>query len=119
MDVYTDWCGWCKVMDEKTYTDPTVAGYLKERFILVKLNAESSEKVKFLGNTYEKAELAFRLDVRSYPMTIFFESEDNLITKVPGYWSPEDFINVIQYIGDDWYKKIGYQEFLGKVIKKG
>ena len=24
VDVYTDWCEWCKVLDTKTYTDPKV-----------------------------------------------------------------------------------------------
>jgi uncharacterized protein YyaL (SSP411 family) len=25
IDVYTDWCGWCKVMDKNTFSDPKVA----------------------------------------------------------------------------------------------
>ena len=34
IDLYTDWCGWCKVMDKKTYSHPEVIRYINEHFIL-------------------------------------------------------------------------------------
>jgi uncharacterized protein YyaL (SSP411 family) len=37
IDLYTDWCGWCKVMDKKTYSHPEVIKYINEHFIPVKL----------------------------------------------------------------------------------
>ena len=40
IDVYTDWCGWCKVMDKNTFNDPEVAKLLNEKFYPVKFNAE-------------------------------------------------------------------------------
>ena len=36
IDVYTDWCGWCKVMDKSTFNDPQVAKILNEKFYPVK-----------------------------------------------------------------------------------
>ena len=53
VDVYTDWCGWCKVMDKNTFTDPGVKAYLEENYHLVKFNAEQKEPVTFKGQTYE------------------------------------------------------------------
>ena len=53
VDVYTDWCGWCKVMDKKTFTDPKVAAYLKEHFYSVKLDAEDKEPINFRGQAFE------------------------------------------------------------------
>ena len=32
IDMYTDWCGWCKRMDATTFTDPAVSAYLNENF---------------------------------------------------------------------------------------
>lgn len=40
VDAYTDWCGWCKVMDRKTYADPAIIAKLNESFICVKFNPE-------------------------------------------------------------------------------
>src|SRR6187402_1829141 len=49
IDVYTDWCGWCKVMDKNTFTDPNVAKILNEDFYPVKFDAEQRENVVFNG----------------------------------------------------------------------
>jgi thioredoxin-related protein len=47
IDLYTNWCGWCKVMDKKTYANKNVIGYLNEKFYTVKLNAEN-KRVRFV-----------------------------------------------------------------------
>src|SRR3982751_2067581 len=51
IDLYTDWCGWCKVMDKKTYTNPKVIAYLQEHFYPVKLNAETKETLSWNEKT--------------------------------------------------------------------
>jgi uncharacterized protein YyaL (SSP411 family) len=53
VDVYTDWCGWCKVMDNKTFSDPSVQKALNERFHVVKFNAEQKEAISFNNKKYE------------------------------------------------------------------
>jgi len=40
IDIYTDWCGWCKRLDQSTYPDPAVGELLNKSFICVKVNAE-------------------------------------------------------------------------------
>src|SRR5690606_4382796 len=45
VDVYTDWCGWCKRMDATTFTDEAVVDYVNEHYYAVKLNAESKENI--------------------------------------------------------------------------
>ena len=37
IDLYTDWCYWCKVMDKKTYTNSKVISYINDHFYPVKL----------------------------------------------------------------------------------
>ncbi|MCB0628568.1 MAG: DUF255 domain-containing protein [Lewinella sp.] len=53
VDVYTDWCKWCKVMDEQTFSDPQVADYINEHFYAVKLNAENEEPIMFRGQEFK------------------------------------------------------------------
>src|SRR6478736_5236100 len=53
IDVYTDWCGWCKVMDKKTFSEAKVAKILNEEFYPVKFNAEQRGNVVFNGTTFK------------------------------------------------------------------
>ncbi|GIV27707.1 MAG: hypothetical protein KatS3mg027_1521 [Bacteroidia bacterium] len=49
VDIYTDWCGWCKVMMRTTYSNPNIAGYINTYFYPVKFNAETKDTIEFDG----------------------------------------------------------------------
>lgn len=55
IDLYTEWCGWCKVMDRTTLVDPVIVDYMVKNFYAVRFDAEGSEPVKFFGrvNRYD------------------------------------------------------------------
>ena len=55
VDIYTTWCGWCKVMDRQTYGNDEVAAFLNENFALAKVNGESSSKLTWNGRTLTEA----------------------------------------------------------------
>ncbi|MDR0419647.1 MAG: DUF255 domain-containing protein, partial [Prevotellaceae bacterium] len=52
IDVYTDWCGWCKVMDRNTFSNPSIAEYMNKNYYSVKLNAEMTDTVRFKGHIF-------------------------------------------------------------------
>lgn len=56
IDVYTDWCGWCKRMDATTFQDASIAQYLNSNFYAVKLNAETPDSLSFMGKTYHNSQ---------------------------------------------------------------
>ena len=53
IDVYTDWCGWCKRMDATTFSDPAIAKIMNKHFYPVKLNAEDKEDVVIGDRTFK------------------------------------------------------------------
>src|SRR5687768_15614972 len=53
IDLYTDWCGWCKHMDKTTYRNDKVVDYINKNYYAVKYNAESKEDVVFNKKTYK------------------------------------------------------------------
>ena len=114
VDFYTDWCHWCKVMDEKTFNDIKVAAKLNERFITVRLNAESSsDTVTFNGQSFTNIELTRTFQVTGFPSLAFISPEKEVITVIPGYIPAEQFIYILDYIDKECYKKkISFEDFM-------
>jgi thioredoxin-related protein len=116
VDFYTDWCHWCKVMDEKTFNDKNISAKLNDRFISVRLNAESSsESVKFKGQTFTNMELTRAFRVTGFPSLAFISPQQEVITVIPGYIPAEQFGYILDYIDKECYKK---QMSLDEFIKK-
>lgn len=111
IDFYTDWCTYCKKLDNETYSDAKVSKYLNEKFIPVKVNAESDEKVNFRGKVYTERELALAFGVQSYPFMFFMENEQNALGSLPGFLNAEKLYPIINYIGSNSYKTKTIEEF--------
>lgn len=112
VDVYTDWCHWCKVMDDKTYADPAVAGLMKENFVAVKLNAERANTVNFKGKAYTEMDLARSFNVNGFPTTMFLASDGTLIGKIPGYIEAPVFKQILEYLTSGSYKDMSLDQYL-------
>jgi thioredoxin-related protein len=124
IDVYTDWCGWCKVMDKNTFSEPKIAKILNEEFYPVKFDAEQRENVVFNGHTFKFVpsgnkgyhELAASLlnNKLSYPSVVFLDEDFKMIQPLAGYQRPEEFHKIIQFIGEDHYKTITWAAWQSK-----
>ena len=124
VDVYTDWCGWCKVMDKKTFTDPKVAAYLKKNFYAVKLDAESRKTINFRGEEFKFREvegsrrggihmLAYSLleGKMSYPTVVTLNEKFERIAISPGYKEAPMMYTELQFAAEEHYKTSTFKEF--------
>ena len=111
VDVYTDWCGWCKRMDRDTYADSSVGAYIAERFVAAKMNPEKEGTVTYDGKEYSQAQFGQALGVNGYPATAFFTANGELITVVPGYLPARDFRLLLQFLAEEHYKNQAWDEY--------
>jgi thioredoxin-related protein len=111
IDVYTDWCKWCKKMDQDVYGNELVSKYLSEQYVLVKLNAESPLEATYNDKKLTEREVAGGFGVNSYPTTLFLDEKGGFITPLAGFIPPEKFIDVVKFIGENYYEKMSWDEY--------
>lgn len=132
MDVYTTWCGPCKMLDKNTFGNADVAKYINENYYAIKFNAEGDSSVTFQGNTftnpnYDPAkknrrnaqhQFARYLSVRAYPTMVFFDDDFNLIAPISGYLIPKQLEIYLKLFKTDKYKEVKSKEAWEKYQKE-
>jgi thioredoxin-related protein len=119
VDIYTNWCGWCKVMDRQTYGNPEVAAFLTRYFALAKVNGESSAKLTWNGKSLTEREFARAVGVTGYPSTYFMKPNAELLGGVSGYIKSPDMMIYAKYISTKFYEKGKLQQFADSLRKMG
>jgi thioredoxin-related protein len=113
VDVYTNWCGWCKKMDKTTFSDSLVQKYGKEKFYFVKLNAEDQNSIIFKEKVFrynaqmQANELAVQLlnGQMGYPTLVFLDEKSTPIQTFGSYMDAKQFLMLLHYFGDNAYRK--------------
>ncbi|MBT8218466.1 MAG: DUF255 domain-containing protein [Bacteroidia bacterium] len=121
IDMYTDWCGWCKVMDKKTFTNSDIVEYVNENFYPIKFDAEQRESIDFNNHTFKYVdggrngihELAYSLlnGRLSYPTIVYLDEEYKRIMISPGYKQPKQLMKELRYAQEEAYKTTKFEEF--------
>lgn len=122
IDVYTDWCGWCKKMDKTTYQNSFLVNYINDNFYAVKLDGEGKKDIVYKDHTFKfKAEgrrgynefAAVLLNGKlSYPTTVFLNSKMELLDRVPGYLNEQIMEKVTAFFATEKYKTEKWDDFV-------
>ncbi|HXB45134.1 MAG TPA: DUF255 domain-containing protein [Puia sp.] len=119
IDLYTDWCGWCKVMDKKTYSNENVAAYLGDKFYAVRLNAETKKEIIWDGKSYNYNS-SYRANEFSvyitkgrleFPTTIIIPPDGGEPQAIAGYLETKDFELIAKYFGEGIYNKFSFEDY--------
>lgn len=121
VDLYTDWCGWCKRMDATTFRDPKVVQYINENFYAIKFDAESAEDVTHGTHTFKFIpsgrkgvhELAYALvdGQLSYPTYVTLDEKYARIMISPGYKQPDALMKELKFAKEELYKKQSWEQY--------
>ena len=123
MDVYTTWCGPCKLLDKNTFSNKKVIDFINKNFYAVKFNAEGTEEITFQDFTYTNPNyqegrkgrnathfFADALKLQGYPSLVFFKDDGQLIQAIPGYKTPQQLEIYLKMIANDDYASITTME---------
>ena len=107
VDIYTDWCGWCKKMDRDTYANPIIAKYINKNYHAVKMDGEGKEPITYKEYTfkyksqgrsgYHELSALLMNGKLTYPMTVILNKEEKLLDRIPGYLDARKMEMVLAY----------------------
>ena len=126
VDVYTSWCGWCKVMDKQTFPNDTVADYLNKYYYCVKLDAEGRDTIRFSNQTFvyitpEKGggrngihTLAYSLldGQMSFPTLVYLTEKMERVAISPGYKTPEKLMPELRFTAEEAFRTKTFENFM-------
>jgi thioredoxin-related protein len=118
IDVYTDWCHYCKIMEKSTWSNAQLGEYVAKYFYPIKFNAESKEPVSWMGIDYEY-KTSYKVHMLAaewcggnmvYPSTIFWiPGEEPVI--IPGVLTVKEIEPMLKYFGEGHYLKTEWTVF--------
>ncbi len=131
IDVYTKWCGPCRMMANNTFKNPEVVEYINEHYYAVKFNAEGNETFTFLGQEYKNPNYdparansrngthQFTMAIApvngrvAYPTIVYMNEKFQIISPVQGYMQPAQILPLLHFIVDEAYLKgVTYQDYV-------
>ena len=100
IDFTAKWCGWCKVMDKKTFSDPAVAKYMNENYYSVKMDFDSDKIFNYLGKEYTAKQLAKKYGVTGLPTMLLASSDFGNVIQIVGFQKAGPFMKKLKQFNE-------------------
>lgn len=128
VDVYTKWCGPCKMMNATTFSDPGIVKYINENYYAIKFDAEGPQEVTFKGTTYKNAAYDPAKTGRNgthdltraiapvngriaYPTIVYMDEDFGILSPVQGFHKPEQIMPILTFFAEDAFKDQTWEEY--------
>lgn len=102
IEFYTDWCTFCKKMDQEVFTDSGVVDELNTSYYALRFDAESSSKVQFdgmefikpAGQRFHQLAMALASEKNEFapPVLIFLNKDFVVVERIFSYQSRKQLL---------------------------
>lgn len=87
VDLYADWCGWCKRLEKEVFSDPLFESYAS-RFVLLRVDTEDGGEGARLQDRYRAVTL---------PTMLILNQDLVMVGQVQGFKRPADYVRAIEH----------------------
>ena len=112
---YQDGCPYCKKLLEDNLSQRSIADKTQKYFDVVAINLWGDNEVTVGDKIYTEKEFAEALKVQYTPTLLFFDENKKIVFRANGYYPPEKFSALLDYIGSKQESIISYQDYIAKV----
>jgi len=112
-----DGCPYCaQMLSESFFPKNKTSDFIKANFDVIKTSITGSKDVTWDETTImSEKEFAKKMQVYSTPTILFLDGDKNVVARVDGYRSKENFLNILEYVNGKHYTKMELDQFLEKV----
>jgi thioredoxin-related protein len=112
---YQDGCPYCKILLEENFSQREIAEKTQKYFDVVAINLWGDREVTVGDKHYTEKQFAEALKVQYTPTILFFDENNKIVFRANGYYPPEKFSALLDYIGNKQESSISYQDYMEKV----
>ncbi len=113
-------CPYCtKMLKENFKEDAKLQSYIEQNFDVIGIDIKGSKEIAINEDlTLTEKEYAAHLKVQYTPTIIFLDQDNNVVVRVNGYRSSQNFKYILDYVKNKEYKKMTLTQYVEKVKNK-
>jgi len=117
--IQTEWCGWCKMMEKKTFQNQTVINYMNENYFAVRMDVLQKEDIWFKGFRFQYMpqlqahQLAYQLldGKLKYPSLVIMNYKAEVITPIYGFMDGKQLVKILTYYAEGIYETQSWDQY--------
>ena len=124
VDIYTEWCGWCKKMDQTTFQNPELVEYLNENYYTIKFDAQYKNPITYKGKTYKLENSIWKGGYhqltavitegqsRKLPTIVFLDEKVEILQAIPGFRTAKELEIMAAYFEGNFHRTTPWKTFV-------